>query len=61
MFSILAIVFYFVDKSNTGVPNKLAKIGMILGIVSLVLTVIFYIAYIGIIVLGVASEGGFYY
>ena len=60
LFSILAIVFYFVDKSNTGVPNRLAKTGMILGIVSLVLTVIFYIAYIGIF-LGAVSEVGNYY
>lgn len=52
--SVLAIVFYFVDKNNNNKqPNSLARIGMILGIISLVLTVIFYIAYIGIIVTGV--------
>ncbi|MBR2024840.1 MAG: DUF4190 domain-containing protein [Clostridia bacterium] len=43
LFSILAIVFYFVDKSNTGVSNKLAKIGMILGIVSIAVSVLFII------------------
>ncbi len=57
--AILAIVFYFVDKNNTGKPNQLAKIGMILGIISIALSVIFVIAYIGIIVFAAISGAAY--
>ena len=40
LFSILAIVFYFVDKNNNGASNSLAKAGLICGIIGLVCTVI---------------------
>ncbi len=60
VFSILAIVFYFVDKkNNNGVPNSLARIGMICGIVSLALTIVAYIVYIAAIVIG-AFSGALY-
>ena len=53
---ILAIIFYFVDKNNNnGKPNNLARIGMILGIVSIVAFVLFIIIYVGIIAAMIAS------
>ena len=43
LFSILAIIFYFVDKSNNGTKSSLAKAGLICGIVGLVSTVLIVI------------------
>ena len=57
--AVLSIVFYFIDKNNTGKPNQLAKIGMILGIVSIALSVLFIIAYIGIIVFAAIGAATF--
>ncbi len=43
IFSILAVVFYFVDKSKTGVANPLAKAGLICGIIGIACTIIVFV------------------
>ena len=59
--AVLAIVFYFIDKNNTGKPNQLAKTGMILGIISIALSVIFLIAYFGIVIFAAIAAGASYW